>query len=129
MFFYICKNIQAQKYYLLPVSPNNKSFNIMEIIQQNIIQLQNLCNRYHVLHLYLFGSVTSNKFNTNSDIDILVDFDKVKRFDYADNFFDFKYSLQDLFHRKVDLLETKAITNPYLKSNIDRTKQLIWTKK
>jgi len=98
----------------------------MEIVEQNINQLQQLCNQYHVLRLYVFGSILTNKFNKKSDIDFLVDFDKVDIYEYADNFFDFKYSLQDLFHREIDLLESKAISNPYLKSNIDRTKQLIY---
>ena len=98
----------------------------MDIIQQNINQLQNLCRQFHVLRLYLFGSALTRDFNPESDIDFLVDFDKVDMYEYADNFFDFKYSLQDLFHRDIDLLESKAVTNPYLKNSIDRTKQLIY---
>lgn len=98
----------------------------MEIIESNISHLQKLCKQYKVLRLYIFGSILTNRFSEKSDIDFLVDFDKVNMFDYADNFFDFKYSLQDLFHRNIDLLETKAITNPYLKKNIDSTKQLIY---
>ncbi|OFX62541.1 MAG: nucleotidyltransferase [Bacteroidetes bacterium GWA2_30_7] len=98
----------------------------MEIIESNINHLQKLCKQYKVLRLYIFGSILTNRFSEKSDIDFLVDFDKINMLDYADNFFDFKYSLQDLFHRNIDLLETKAITNPYLKNNIDKTKQLIY---
>lgn len=98
----------------------------MYIIDQYNTQINNLCTKYHVLRLYLFGSVLTDRFNENSDIDLLVDFDVVSQRDYADNFFDFKYSLEDLFKRKVDLLETKAIQNPYLKNSIDNTKLLIY---
>jgi predicted nucleotidyltransferase len=98
----------------------------MEIIKENINQLQRLCKQYHVLRLYVFGSILTNGFNKNSDIDIIVDFDNVDLFEYADNYFDFKYSLQDLFQKEVDLIESKAITNPYFKKNIDKTKQLIY---
>jgi len=94
----------------------------MELFEQNYNQLQMLCNQYHVKHLYAFGSVLTNRFNQNSDIDFLVDFGKVNRRKYADNL----YALQDLFHREIDLLESKAITNPYLKSNINSTKQLVY---
>ena len=98
----------------------------METIQQHITQVQNLCNQYHVLRLYTFGSVLTDKFNTDSDIDFLVDFDKVNAYEYADNFFDFKYALQNLFHRDIDLLESKAISNPFFKNNVDKSKQLIY---
>ena len=46
--------------------------------------------------------------------------------DYFDNFFDFKYALENLFGRKVDLLEEQTIKNPYLKKNVDATKTLIY---
>ena len=46
--------------------------------------------------------------------------------DYFDNYFDFKYSLEDLFGREVDLLEEQTIKNPYLKKNVDATKALIY---
>ena len=46
--------------------------------------------------------------------------------DYFDNYFDFKYSLEDLFGREVDLFEEQTIKNPYLKKNVDATKALIY---
>lgn len=55
-----------------------------------------------------------------------VDFDKVSLEDYVDNYFDFKYSLEDLFGREVNLLEDKAIRNPILRKNIDNSKQLVY---
>jgi predicted nucleotidyltransferase len=98
----------------------------MEIIQKNIKQLQQLCIQYHVLRLYVFGSILTKKFNQNSDIDFLVDFGMVDLYDYADNYFDFKYSLEDLFKKEIDLVESKAITNPYFKKTIDQTKLLVY---
>jgi hypothetical protein len=49
------------------------------------------------------------RFNEYSDVDMVVDFDKVTLEDYADNYFDLKFSLEDIFCREVDLLEDKAI--------------------
>lgn len=98
----------------------------MEKINENINDIIKLCKKYHVIRLFVFGSLLTDKFNDQSDIDFVVDFDDINEFEYADNYFDFKYSLQDLFNREIDLLETKAITNPYLKANIDKTKQLIY---
>lgn len=99
---------------------------VMEIVQQHIDKIKKLCRQYHVQKLYIFGSVLTNKFNPQSDIDFLVDFENVNMNEYADNFFDFKYSLEDLLHRDIDLLESKAISNPYLKQNIDSTKKIIY---
>ena len=46
--------------------------------------------------------------------------------DYFNNFFDLKYALEDILGREVDLLEEHAISNHYLKENIEQTKALIY---
>lgn len=81
-----------------------------------------LCQKHKVKKLFAFGSVLTNRFTDKSDIDLVVDFDYVSLEDYADNYFDLKYALENLFSREVDLLEDKAIRNPYLKENVDATK-------
>jgi len=90
--------------------------------------LQNLCQQNKVRSLYVFGSVLTDKFNDNSDIDLIVDIDANDPFEYADNYFNLKFALQDIFKRPIDLLENKAIKNPIIKENIDRSKQLIYAK-
>jgi len=57
---------------------------------------------------------------------LIVEFNDIPIEEYADNYFDFKFSLQDTFNRNVDLFEEQAIKNPYLKKNIDHKKQLIY---
>ena len=98
----------------------------MNIVDQNIDRLKRLCEKYKVVKLYAFGSVISNRFNKESDIDFLVTFDKIDLEDYADNYFDLKFSLEDLFKRNIDLLEEKAIKNPFFKKTIDNSKELIY---
>ncbi len=98
----------------------------MDLFERNIENLKNLCDQYSVLKLYVFGSALSNKFKKDSDIDFLVTFDTVELNDYADNYFDFKFSLEDLFNRQIDLLEEKSIRNPFLKQSIDTSKKLIY---
>lgn len=85
-----------------------------------------LCDKHKVSKLYVFGSVLRPEFREESDIDFLVDFKKIELEKYADNYFDFKFSLEDLFKRKIDLLEEKAIMNPYLKQSIDASKELVY---
>ena len=85
-----------------------------------------LCYKHKVARLFVFGSILSNNFKKSSDIDLLVDFSDVDLYDYADNYFDLKLSLEKLLKRQVDLLEDKAIKNPYLRQSIDSSKQMIY---
>ncbi len=98
----------------------------MDLIERNIARLKRLCAKYKVAKLYVFGSVNTDKFNNESDIDFLVTFDPIDLEKYADNYFDFKFSLEKIFKREIDLLEEKAIKNPYLKQSIDKTKKIIY---
>lgn len=98
----------------------------MNIIDINIDRINDLCKIHKVRQLFAFGSVLTNRFKNISDIDFVVDFQGVGLYDYADNYFDFKSSLERLFNREVDLLEDKAIKNPYLRQSIDSSKHLIY---
>lgn len=98
----------------------------MNLISQNIEFINALCKSHKVKHLYAFGSMLTDKFNEQSDIDLIVDFSDMQLLDYADNYFDFKFSLEDTLKRSVDLLEEKAIKNPYFKKAIEKNKQLIY---
>ena len=98
----------------------------MELLATNTAQIESLCKKYSVRKLYAFGSVLTDKFNAESDVDLLVEFDAMDLKNYADNYFDFKYSLQDLLHREIDLLEQQGLKNPYLKQAIDSSKRMIY---
>lgn len=98
----------------------------MSIIDRNIDEIRDLCNRHKVAQLFAFGSVLTDNFKSDSDVDFVVDFSGVELMDYADNYFDLKFSLENLLKRDVDLLEDKAIKNPYLRKSIDTSKQLIY---
>ena len=98
----------------------------MKIIELNIEMIRDLCKKYRVSRLFVFGSVLTDKFKPNSDIDFIVDFNEVGEIEYADNYFELKEALENLFKRNVDLLEEKAIKNPYLRQSIDTSKKMIY---
>lgn len=98
----------------------------MNEVERNISIIRELCAKHKVGRLFVFGSVLTERFQSESDIDFIVDFTDVDLYDYADNYFDFKYSLENLFKREIDLLEDKAINNPYLRQSIDSSKHLIY---
>ncbi len=100
----------------------------MKLIEINMRHILELCKLYKVKSLYVFGSILTSRFNTDSDIDLLVNFNKenIPLSEYADNYFDFQFALEDLFKRRVDLVCDDAIKNPYFRQEVDSKKQLIY---
>jgi len=98
----------------------------MNIIEKNIDSLFNLCKHHRVKELYIFGSILTPEFNTESDIDFLVQFDNIDILEYADNYFDFKGELEKLLGREIDLLENQAIRNPIFRKILDRDKKIVY---
>jgi predicted nucleotidyltransferase len=76
--------------------------------------------------MFLRVSVNTEQFNKDSDIDLLVDFGEMKIEEYADNFFEMCYDLEELFGRSVDLVTTRSVKNPIFKEEIETTKQLLY---
>jgi uncharacterized protein len=95
-------------------------------IEEHRIELAELCRRYHVLRLSLFGSATRDDFDPQrSDLDFLVDF-AAPPGQYADAFFGLLESLERLFGRPVDLVVASAIRNPYFRQSVDQTRTLLY---
>jgi uncharacterized protein len=89
-------------------------------------EIANLCVKHKVNKLFAFGSVIRNDFRAESDIDLVVDFDKMSIEQYADNYYSLKFSLQEVLKKRIDLLEEKAIKNPYFRKVIEQQRQLIY---
>jgi predicted nucleotidyltransferase len=87
----------------------NNSFKAMDKLHPYLPEITQLCRQHKVKTLYAFGSVLTEKFGNDSDVDLIVKFQNIPVEDYADNYFDLKFSLQDMFKRPVDLLEEQAI--------------------
>ena len=98
----------------------------MSILKTYKKQIFELCEAHKVRHLYAFGSVLTSNFSEDSDLDLIVDFNDIDVKDYADNYFDFKFSLQNILNRQIDLLELQAIKNPYFKQVVDQSKELVY---
>jgi predicted nucleotidyltransferase len=88
-----------------------KGGDFMNLIENNSQKIIALCKKHKVGKLFVFGSILTDRFNEESDVD---------------NYFDLKFSLEDIFGREVDLLEDKAIRNPVLRRNIDNSKVLVY---
>jgi predicted nucleotidyltransferase len=101
----------------------------MNVIERNINQVVSLCKKHKVRMLYIFGSILTDRFTDDSDVDFLVEFENVDIQDYFDNYMDFKEKLEALLNRQVDLVENQAIRNPIFRMVIDRDKRLVYERK
>lgn len=104
----------------------------MKLIERNLQRIFELCRQYKVKSLAVFGSILTDRFNDDSDVDLLVDFEPhdpdSMDFDYVSNYFGLRDALELLFGRKVDLIEEKGLRNKYFIANVNRTKQPIYGK-
>ena|SRR5215469_1742302 len=91
-------------------------------------ELQELCRSFHVRWLDLFGSAAREDFDPeHSDIDFLVEFDRghPEALSFS-TYFDFKEAVEALLGRTVDLVESGAVRNPYLKASIDASREPVF---
>ena len=99
----------------------------MHLIEDNIKSLRALCKKYRVQNLYVFGSILTDRFNSNSDIDLLFNFEPGMDYStYSENYFGLWDALKELFHRDVDLVDESSLKNPYFIEEIDETRLLIY---
>jgi predicted nucleotidyltransferase len=91
-------------------------------------ELGELCRRYHVRRLDLFGSAARGGFvPARSDLDFLVEFDpRAPEALSLKSFFGLKESLEALFGRSVHLVEPGAMRNPYLKASIESSREPVF---
>jgi len=100
---------------------------MQKILENKITDLKNICLSLGVKRLYAFGSVVSDKFRDDSDIDFLISFaENLSIEQYTDNYFALQYKLRELFKRKIDIVTERTLSNPYFIESIDETKELIY---
>lgn len=81
-------------------------------------EIRAILSAHGVKHASVFGSYARNRFKSNSDLDILVQYeDGVSLFDH----FDLKYELEKKTGKKVDVVSSRAVSR-HLKQYIDKEK-------
>jgi predicted nucleotidyltransferase len=101
---------------------------MIELITSRKKEIANLCNQHNVKCLELIGSaLNEDDFDPQtSDIDFIVEFIASEPRQHAKAYFKLLEKLQDMFGRKIDLVEVKAVTNPYLLDSINKNKMEIY---
>ena len=90
--------------------------------------IKNICRRFGIRKLELFGSAARvYDFDTaRSDIDLLVEFDSAHEAPSLSTFFDAQTKLGELLGRPVNLAMAGAIRNPFVRADIDRSRETVY---
>lgn len=93
-------------------------------IEIDMEALAEICSRYYVKEISLFGSVLRDDFRDDSDIDVLVEFEQ----DAPIGLFEMsalRFELRDLFGREVDLVSKRGL-RPGYREHILATNELLY---
>ena len=104
------------------------------LFEDNKEKIIALCKSHFVKELSTFGSINTDKFNSESDIDFLyiIDIEKFDNwatgnYDYTDNLLSLESKLHKLFNRKIDLVPANTINkNKYMRRSIEQLKKIVY---
>ncbi len=97
------------------------------LIRSKSRKLAEICVKHHVRHLELFGSAaTDSSDSEKSDVDCLVEFKELTPAAHADAFFGLLEDLERIFERDIDLVEPRAIRNPYFLEAIQQQRVTVY---
>jgi predicted nucleotidyltransferase len=98
-------------------------------IQHFLPSIASLFEKHKIKNAWLFGSVLTPNFNQESDIDLLITIQEgIDPLEAGGHLWDLTFELEDLLHRKVDLVSERSIKNPYFLKEIAATKYFIYGK-
>jgi predicted nucleotidyltransferase len=101
---------------------------MISVVDQHRDALADVCRRFSVRRLELFGSANTSDFDQqNSDLDFLVEFlPGTDLGPWLGRYFELQHSLEALFGRHVDLVMSSAVRNPYFAREANRTRRLLY---
>ena len=90
-------------------------------------QVKELLAKHKIKKAYAFGSVLTDRFNQDSDVDLLINFmDYSNPLEVGQSIWDLEDALELVTARKIDLLTERSLKNPYFIQQLNNTKQLIY---
>ncbi len=94
----------------------------IDYTESDLIQL---CRKWQVKKLSLFGSAVRDDFHADSDVDVAIEFDPKSEWDLWE-FYKVREELKQLFGRQVDLIELEGVINPIRKRNILKSLEVVY---
>jgi uncharacterized protein len=101
---------------------------MQDLIEKKRTRIAELCRRYNVCKLEVFGSAArqSDFVPGHSDIDFAVEFGKARSHSPLEEFLLFRSELSETLGQAVDLVELSAVKNPYILKSISQDKELVF---
>lgn len=96
-------------------------------IQRQLAPIGQICSKYGIARLEVFGSAAraSDFVENSSDADFLVEFLPDTQPGLSE-FFGAKAELEKILGRAVDLVQAKAVRNPYVLASINQNRELVY---
>lgn len=88
-------------------------------------EIKTVVEKYNVKELSVFGSSIRNDFNSNSDIDLLIEFKDSKNISLFD-LLDIQEYFEKITKKSVDVVEPDGLRNPYRKEAILKSKEILY---
>ena len=101
---------------------------ISKDVQEMIPKIQSFCVGQPIKKAWLLGSCSRGEETTNSDIDILVEYDRQNERISLMRIAGMMIGLEDLLHRKVDLVESSRLL-PFAQESVNHDKLLVYERK
>ena len=100
---------------------------MLEQITERRGEIERLCREFRVRRLAVFGSAIRDDFDPEkSDIDFLVEFEELHWNEYWKIYSGLLQGLTELFSRKVDLVISKNLLNPYIRRAVEASQQELY---
>jgi predicted nucleotidyltransferase len=99
---------------------------VIGLISDNLDAIGELCRRYGVRKLDVFGSAATGEFDSaTSDIDLIYEFTDISP-GLAKRYLDFADALEALLGRRIDLVENRPFENPYFRYSVKKSRRVIF---
>lgn len=100
---------------------------MIELVELHRAQINEICRRYRVERLELFGSAASGQFDkVSSDVDFIVQFTDADTPGIARRYFGLAEALEQLLERSVDLITDRPFQNPYFAQTVAETREILY---
>jgi predicted nucleotidyltransferase len=99
----------------------------IDLGQPKLDAIAEACRTHQVLRMHLFGSALRDDFEPDlSDLDLLVEFQPLSARELVRAYFGLEQQLISVTGQPVDLVMSDAVRNPYVRQDIEASKQLIY---
>ena len=100
---------------------------MVSVLEDNRDAIAELCTRYEVVRLDVFGSALRADYRPGeSDLDLLAEFAPRDPYELAEAYFDMLDELRKLLGVEIDLVMVGAVKNRYIAQDIEQTKQPVY---